>query len=227
MSSIYLYLEGNRRMNKVFANWDVINRWVKIISINKSYICTAVTLAVLAAFIPWAETLAVLFLASGFLAIASLDTWVFMTEGDTSSDHDLVDGLGSDVCEIFIVLAAVAVASLAERTYLIYIFTLREALTVKFQALWLFAVTLCYHGLVRVLHIDGHFVGFFIPMVARRIDGLIDYLQDLRRGRDRRLVGLFEPLEHFRERSEAEIGHRCFHRNLFKFEFKLPIRITN
>ncbi len=60
--------------------------------------------------------LAVFFLAAGLPAVAALEGQGPDPEGHGGLDHHLVDSLGPDFAELLLVVAALAVAVLAERT---------------------------------------------------------------------------------------------------------------
>ena len=103
-----------------------------------------------------------------------------MPEGNCGPYHHFIDSLGSCICEIFIVLTAVAITVLAERTYVFPKSTLSKTLTVEFEAFRFLAVALCDDSLVGILKADGYLVRFLIAMIARRVHGLVDNVQESR-----------------------------------------------
>ena len=143
----------------------------------------------------WPKTLTIFFFAPCFLTVAPLDTRVLVSERNRSPNHHLIDRFRPRVSKFFIVLAAFTIAVLTEWTWINFHFTLGKALTVKFQAFWLFAVAFGYHSLVGVFDTNRHFMGFLIPVIARRVHSLVDQIQNLRRRYKRGLSGLLEALE--------------------------------
>ena len=136
----------------------------------------------MAAFVAQPVALAVLLHTARFLATAARDAGVLVSKGHSRPDEDLVDGLRPHFAEFFCILAALAVAVLAERSYNPTLCTLGEALAVQLQALRLLAVAFGDGCVLSVFKEDPHLLGAAISVVGGAIDCREDVLEKLRGG---------------------------------------------
>ena len=142
--------------------------------LNKSTIGTVFTLAVLTTFIPRPIALAVLFRTPSLLAVTTLDTRIFMTKGNCSSYHYLIDSLCSYLTKLLSILTALAITIFAIWAYIMKKCTIRKTLTVEFQTFGFFALASCDHCLIGFLDWKRHLMLPVFSIIARRIQCFID-----------------------------------------------------